>query len=163
MVELPGGLSLQGALGAIGQDLEERGIPYVQLTIGTLGVILETVHPYTQQEYSWGNLGLRTRAAPQAPLDTYVDLLALTHWPVLLRLVGDLLDADGVRGCVIEAQVAPPDDPTRCEVRATVGGEAIVTTEQVQEHLLRLRARAAHAPPAPAHDRPPWWAFWRRT
>jgi hypothetical protein len=168
MIELPPPLTLEEALRAVGQDLIPRGVSYAEIRLAPLGITVETTQPYTRQEYSWGNLGIRVgspgeRAATAAERDQWHDLLALTRWPVLLALVGHLLDRrQRVRSYLIEAEVAPEDRPTACQVRVSIGGEPLLGTEEVQEQLLRLRARGA-VPPAPVSSAPrPWWAFWRR-
>jgi hypothetical protein len=169
MIELPPPLNLEEALRAVGQDLEGRGVSYAEVRLAPLGITVETTQPYARQEYSWGNLGIRVgapgeRAGTAAEGAPWHDLLALTHWSVLLALVGQILDRrQRVRGYLIEAEVAPANAPTACQVRVSVGGEAVLGTEEVHEQLLRVRARGA-IPPAPAPPpAPPWWAFWRRT
>jgi hypothetical protein len=168
VIELPPQLTLEEALRAVGQDLDGHGIAYIEVRLAPLGITVETTQPYARHEYSWGNLGIRIRSAAEqrasaAEREPWLDLLALTRWAVLLAVVGQLLDRrQRVRSYLIEAEVAPAEAPTACQVRVSVAGEPVLGTDEVQEQLLRLRARGTiPAAPAPAPLRP-WWAFWQR-
>jgi hypothetical protein len=168
MIELPPPLSLEAALRAVGQDLDGRGIAYAEVRLAPLGITVETTQPYARNDYSWGNLGIRLRSpADQRVLQeaqgAWFDLSALTRWAVLLAVIGQILDRrQRVRGYLIEAEVATADAPTECQVRVSVAGEPILGTEEVQEQLLRLRARGLVPPPPPPPPPRPWWAFWQR-
>jgi hypothetical protein len=167
MIELPAQVTLEAALRLVGHELEGRGVTYVEVRLAPLGITVETTQPYARQDFSWGNLGIRLRSAGEqsatvAEPEPWLDLLALTRWSVLLALVGQILDRRRLRSYLIEAEVAAPATPTACQVRVSVGGEPVLGTDEVQEHLLRLRARGmVRPPPAPARSRP-WWAFWQR-
>jgi hypothetical protein len=167
MIELPPQLSLEEALRAVGQDLDGRDVAYAEVRLAPLGITVETTQPYARTDYSWGNLGIRVRPAAEQPVPhdgrgDWLDLSALTRWAVLLAIVGQLLDRrQRVRSYLIEAEVATASAPTDCQVRVSVGGEQVFGTDEVQEQLLRLRAReTVQEPPAPAPARP-WWAFWQ--
>jgi hypothetical protein len=81
---------------------------------------------------------------------------------VLLRVVGQLLDAQAIHDYEIHATVATPDAPQDFWVDVQTNGRSILAEEQVQLQLLRLRARyvdgRADAPQPSA--RRPWWATW---
>ena len=64
---------------------------------------------------------------------------SLTRWTVLLRVVGQLLAAQGLRDCRIEATVG--DASHEAEVRVTVDGRVVLESLAVQLHWLRLRTR----------------------
>ncbi|HEY7061427.1 MAG TPA: hypothetical protein VII06_08115 [Chloroflexota bacterium] len=170
MIELPPGITLEDALRLVGRDLDERGVPYVEIRIAPLGITVETAEPYSHQAYSWGYLGNRLHSARErgcSPPDAtqLSDLLALTRWAVLLSLVGQILERrQRLRSYLIEAEVATPSAPTVCQVRVSAAGEPMLGTDEVQEQLLRARARATAAPAAipPPPPRRPWWMFWRR-
>jgi hypothetical protein len=94
-----------------------------------------------------------------------MDPAALTRWSVLLRVVGQLLDAQGVSDCEIDAAVASPDSPEGCRVQVTTDGRTVLDSEAVRLQLLRLRTRYIEArdrAPEPEPSRP-WWAFWRKS
>ena len=94
----------------------------------------------------------------------WMDPAALTRWSVLLRVVGQLLDAQGVSDCVIDAAVASEDAPEGCRVQVTADDRVVLDSEAVRLQLLRLRTKyieARDCAPEPAPERP-WWAFWRR-
>jgi hypothetical protein len=81
---------------------------------------------------------------------------------VLLRLIGGLLEGQGVRTCVIEAAVAPTEAPTEIEVRVTADGCAVLDDHAVAFHRLRLlhcHIRPRESEPPPPRRR---WPFWRR-
>jgi hypothetical protein len=167
MIDLPAQVTLERALRVVGQDLEARGVTYAEVTIGLTGIVVETTGPYVRQEYPWGNLGIRLRSAlapDAAEAAPWLDLLALTRWPVLLGLLGEFLDHRGrLRTSRIEAELAPVDKPTACQVRVTAADDVVLDTDGLQEYLLRLRARAAPLPEASpgVGEKRPWWAFWQ--
>ena len=73
------------------------------------------------------------------------------RWSVLLRIIGQVLEDDGVAECVIDATVADQEVPPPWRVLVTVNGQPYLRTEDVQVHVLRLEQQAA-AQPA---DHPP--------
>jgi hypothetical protein len=93
-----------------------------------------------------------------------MDPAALTRWSVLLRVVGQLLDAQEMRDCEIYATVATPDAPQDFRLDVQVNGRSILNEEQIQLQLLRLRTRYVdHRATAPHQaSKRPWWAIWRK-
>jgi hypothetical protein len=142
-------ISLQEALRTLAPDLEPRRLSYVALTSDWDGITVETTDPYTSRLYAWGELMLRSHDLQKQRQDRpspapCLDLLALTRWPVLLRLVGRVLEDQRVRFCTIEAEVASAAEPTRFQVQVRVGDEVRSLTDEVQQQLLRNRARYAN-------------------
>ena len=162
-------LPLPEALRTLSSDLEARGLAYAQLTIQHDGITLETSNPYTHRAYPWGELMLRSReqqkqrraTATPAPC---LDLAALTRWPMLLRLIGMVLEEQRIRYCTVEAEVAPASDPTACQVHVRVGGEMRSFAEEVQQQLLRNRVRYASRHEGGSSGGGPRrnWLPWRR-
>jgi hypothetical protein len=50
---------------------------------------------------------------------------------VLPRLTGQLIVAERLQNCVIEAEPAPPDARTACHVSVTAGGRARLTEDDL--------------------------------
>ncbi len=162
-------VSLQEALRTVGLGLEVSRVSRVELTIETAGVMINTTTTYGVRKYSWQEIETQSRAQqghrrPQPRAAPWVDAAALTRWSVLLRIVGQLLDQQGVGDCVVQASVAPSDDPEACRVQVVADDRIVLDGEAVRRQLRQLRtkyveARAQVAPPPPSR---PWWAFWRK-
>ncbi|HZS02589.1 MAG TPA: hypothetical protein VFE37_27995 [Chloroflexota bacterium] len=162
-------MSLQEALRTVGLGLDVGKVARVELTIDQAGIHVMTTSAYGVRSYAWEEIKTQSRAQQehrraQPRAAPWMDPAALTRWSVLLRVVGQLLDAQGVSNCVIDATVASPDAPESCRVQVTAEGRAVLDGEAVRLQLLRLRTRhveaRTQAPAAPAAR--PWWAFWRR-
>lgn len=166
----PPGFSLAEALRTVGGALEPHGAQRARLHVTTGGVTVEATAG--GRAYTWDELLALSREQQrqrQAQVDTtsWVAPLALTHWPALLRIVGQLLDTRRVTTCEIDATLAPIDAPRDCQLRALVGDDVVVDGDDVQMHLLRVRTQqiAVQQPPTPlesAAPSHPWWAIWRR-
>jgi hypothetical protein len=161
-------LPLPEALRTLSPDLDARGLSYAQFTIQHGGITLETSNPYTYRTYPWGELMLRSREqqkqrrATSAPAPC-LDLGALTRWTPLLRLIGMVLEEQRIRYCTIEAEIAPASDPTACRVQVRVGGQMRSFAEEVQQQLLRNRARYASRHEGGSSGGPRrGWLPWRR-
>ncbi len=161
-------ISLQEALRTLGLGLEVAKVRRADIVVTSTGIDVDTPGEYGHRTYDWGDLGSQSRAQqrhrrPTPRAASWMDPAALTRWSVLLRVIGQLLDAQGIRECTMQVSVATPDDPQECRVTVRANGRVMVDNEQVQLQLLRLRtryvdARAVEPPPA----RRPWWAIWRR-
>jgi hypothetical protein len=164
-----GPVSLQEALRTVGLGLEVNKVSRVELTINLSGIQIATTSAYGVRNYTWQEIEAQSRSQQEhrraqprpAP---WMDPAALTRWSVLLRVVGQLLDAQGVSDCVIDAGVASVDSPEGCRVQVTAEGRAVLDSEAVRLQLLRLRTRYIEARDrAPEGETGrPWWAFWRR-
>jgi hypothetical protein len=168
--DAPSSLLLQEALRTLGLGLEVAKVPRAELAIDGQGIAVETTTVYGRRVYSWSDLESQARAQQghrraQPRAAPWMDPAALTRWSVLLRIVGQLLDAHGTRACIIRAAPAPADDPPAFAVEATADERVLVDTEDVRMQLLRLRAQVdtrQTAAAAAALPRRPWWAIWRR-
>ncbi len=162
-------MPLQEALRTLGLALEVSRVPRVEMVVDAQGVTIETTTAFGVRRYTWQEIEVQSRAQQQHRRATgrpapWMDPMALTRWSVLLRVVGQMLDAQGVGECVIHAAPAPADAPEACRVQVRVGQRVIVDSEAVRLHLLRLRTRQSEAAPqAAVASARPWWAFWRRS
>jgi hypothetical protein len=164
-----GAVSLQEALRTLGLGLEVNKVGRVELTVNPSGIQMATTSAYGIRKYTWQEIGAQSRAQQehrraQPRSAPWMDPAALTRWSVLLRVVGQLLDAQGVSDCVIDAAVAAADSPEGCRVQVTTEERAVLDSEAVRLQLLRLRTKYIEARdqgPEPEPSRP-WWAFWRR-
>jgi hypothetical protein len=164
-----GPVSLQEALRTVGLGLEVAKVGRVVLTVNLAGIQVATTSAYGVRNYTWHELEAQSRSQQEhrraqprpAP---WMDPAALTRWSVVLRVIGQLLDAQGVSDCVIDAAVASEDAPEGCRVQVTAEDRVVLDSEAVRLQLLRLRTKYIEArdrTPAESSDRP-WWAFWRR-
>jgi hypothetical protein len=159
---------MQEALRTLGLGLEVGKVRRTDIVVHAGGIEVDARGEYGHRIYDWNDLESQSRAQqrhrrPQARPAPWMDPAALTRWSVLLRVVGQLLDAQEIRECHIQAAVATPDSPQECRVEVVSGGKVVVDEEQVQLHLLRLRTRHVDRRSAEASgDRRPWWAIWRR-
>jgi hypothetical protein len=154
------GLPLPEALRTIGLSLEPLGVTEAQVAVTPSGITVTGSAAYGRHEYSWNLLAIRSSAQQEsrgerAQAKQDAKLAGLTRWSVLLRLVGQVLEDDGVRECLIDATVADQDATPPWRVLVSVNGQPYLRTEDVQVHLLRLEQRSATQPPAPASDAPP--------
>jgi hypothetical protein len=164
-----GPVSLQAALRTVGLGLEVSQVGRVEITITMSGLQIVTTTGYGVRHYSWQEIDAQSRSQQehrraQPRSAPWMDPTALTRWSVLLRVIGQLLDAQGVADCVIDAAVAPPEAPENCRVQVIAEGQVVLDSEAVRLQLLRLRttyidARERTPQPVAQH---PWWAFWRR-
>src|SRR5689334_9088110 len=91
-------LSMQEALRTIGNELEIRQVEQVQLVVDANGVTVDSRGPQdAYRRYSWADVAAQSRlqmtwrGSARQPLPSR-DPWALTRWPVLLRVTGQLLD-----------------------------------------------------------------------
>lgn len=140
----PDVVSLPGALRTAGLDLVPTAVQYAQITVTAQAVKIETTAPYTRRQYGWSDLSLRSiaqqesRRAGSRPAPC-LDPLALTRWSVLPRLIGQIIVAERLQSCAIEAERAP----TVCHVSVTAGGRTRLTEDDLFLYLLRARQRYA--------------------
>jgi hypothetical protein len=158
------GLSLDEALRTLAHGLDVGKVRRAELTVEATGVGITTNAEYGRRHYTWDNLASQSQAQrgyqrPKGGRPPWLEADAFTHWTVLLRVVGQMLEAKGVRNCLIDAMVATADAPDEWAVAVTVGDQRVLTADDVQFHLLRLRA--GYTEHQAGSDRP-WWAIWRR-
>jgi hypothetical protein len=156
--------SLGEALRTVGPALDAEQVRTVHIDVNVAGLAVRPEGTAKPHWYDWDAVAALT-AEQQAQRQTASALdsaereeaFELTRWSVLLRCIGELLDAQGRRVCSIEAAVAPADDPSACRVRVTANEELIVGEEQIALQFLRirLRLREAAAPTSPTPQ--PWW------
>jgi hypothetical protein len=140
-----------------------------QVMVGPDGILVDTTFEAGTRAYSWADVAnaseaqRRLRGQP-APPGRSRDPGLLTRWPVLLRLIGELLDAQGVREFVIQVAIAAPDAPQKIEMLVTTEGREILWPEDVTLHLLRRGAqpRDPREKGGSALGQVPAWQFWRR-
>ena len=162
-------LTLAEALRSIGFLIELDEVGRAQVMVGPDGISVDTTFAAGTRAYSWRDVAnaseaqRRLRGQP-APPGRSRDPGLLTRWPVLLRLIGELLDARGVRECVIQVAIAAPDAPQNIEMLVTNAGQEILLPEDVRLHLLRRGAQPRNQPEKGASTlgQAPAWQFWRR-
>jgi hypothetical protein len=170
MVEPGYPVTLEEGLRTIGTGLDRlRVVRFAQFTIDGRGILVDATSPVVHTLHTWSALALEAecqrqarRPGPRAMPDA--DLLALTRWTVLLRLVGVLMDADRLRTATLEVQVARPETPTVCEARLHTNRGVADLAEDIR--LLLLRRRAQFSPREEPRDaleprspRRRWWSW----
>jgi hypothetical protein len=162
-------LSMQEAMRTIGLGPEVNKVTRVEIAIDSAGVTINTNSTYGVRKYSWQEIQAQSRAQQadrraRSRAALWMDPIALTRWSVLLRIVGQLLDQQGIGECVVEAAIASPDEPEAWRAQVIADDQVVLDSEAVRLQLLRLRTRHVEARekgPLPATDRP-WWAFWQK-
>jgi hypothetical protein len=159
---------LQEALRTLGLGLEVAKVPRAAIVLGADGIEVDVKGEYGRRTYTWADLESQSqsqqrhrRSQPRSA--PWMDPTALTRWSVLLRVIGQLLDAQQIRQAEMRLAVATQEAPDHCRVQVTAGDKVVVDEEQVRLHLLRLRTRRADARSS-ASTAPgrPWCAIWRR-
>jgi hypothetical protein len=157
-------LSMQEALRTIGNELERRQVQQVQIVVDAGGV---TVDSRGQQDayrhHSWADVAALSRLQiawrdSREQLPPRMDSWALTRWPVLLRVTGQLLDKQGIESYTVEAALG--STPETIVLRVLVAGEEVFRRTAVGVELWRMRSQVTARPAARARPRP-WWARWR--
>jgi hypothetical protein len=146
------GLTLAEALRTVGLSLEAQGVRQASLAVTASGITVSGFGDFGQRVYPWTLIAIRStsyhenrgEAARDSPWPTLPDL---TRWPVLLRTVGQLLDADGPRECGVAAALSDEPGELPWQVDVTMAGETYLRTEDVQVYALRLQPRVP--PPEP--------------
>jgi hypothetical protein len=159
-------LSMQETLRTIGNELERRHVQQVQIVVDAAGV---TVDSRDQQDayrrYSWADMAAQSRlqlAQRQSPqqLLPCMDPWALTRWPVLLRVTGQLLDKQGIESYTVEAVLGVTTETIT--LRVLVAGEEVFRRTGVGVEVWQLRSQAPSRTAAEATPRErSWWARWR--
>ena len=86
--------------------------------------------------------GTSVAANPTAqPTHSPTDASVLTSWPLLLRVLGYLLDARGVRTCELQVAMSRSNTANGLEPLAILGGREELDARAFFLLLLRLRAR----------------------
>jgi hypothetical protein len=160
-------LTLEESLRAIGQRLETLQARHVELTIEADGIDMRAGAIESENRYwTWGELAEGASEAPDerdGPTH-WTDASVLTSWPLLLRVLGYLLDARGVRTCELQVAMTRSDAGNGLEPLAIIGGREELDARAFFLLLLRLRGRVldATAPAAPAGSRFHGWRARRR-
>jgi hypothetical protein len=158
---------MQEALRTLGLGLEVQKVRRVEIQATPRGFELDAQGEYGHHHYDWSDIESQSRAqqkhrrSQQGPAP-WMDPVALTRWSVLLRVVGQLLDAQEIHDYEIHATVATPAAPQDFALDVQVNGRSILDEEQVQFQLLQLRTcYVDHRAVAPRPSaRRPWWATW---
>jgi hypothetical protein len=160
-------LTLEDSLRVVGQRLETLQARNVELTIEADGInVLAGVTDSLRCYWTWDELA---QEAPGAAGDgddpvQWTDASVLTSWPLLLRVLGYLLDARGVRTCDLHVAMIRSDSANGLEPLAILGGREEVDARAFFLLLLRLRARVLDATTQPAvrgSSRFNGWRAWR--
>jgi hypothetical protein len=151
--EPPPLLPLADALAVPAGWLAAGRVPSAALIVDAQGIAVQTAAVYGPRLYRWADLAAQARALADDPRAwpserAALDPEAFTRWPVLLRLVGRLLDRQRVRACVIHARVARSYAPLEWSVRVTAGNTVLLDSAAVRRHLRRLRLTAGGRPQA---------------
>src|SRR4051794_34139151 len=130
-------LSLQAALRSIGDELERLRVGRAVIRIVPEGIELHTATEPPLRHYAWDDL--RMHAAAQRGRRAGVPARGAEpaarpglSWPDLLRVVGTVLDSQGVRTGVIHGTLAHTDDYSLLEVH--VRGRRILDLPAIQEY-----------------------------
>lgn len=161
--EPPPLLPLADALAVPAGWLATGRVRSAELVVDAQGIAVQTSAVYGPRRYRWTDLAAQVRALADDPRAWPSETAALApeafaRWPVLLRLVGRLLDRQHVRSCVIHARVARPYAPMEWDVRVTAEGQVLLDSATVRRYLRRLRlAGGAQSQSALAVERAvPW-------
>jgi hypothetical protein len=155
---------LQETLRIIGLELETRPPLSAQLTISEHGIVVQAAGESRALSYTWGDLAAQVEAERSHRRGASSgagkrDAGALTRWSVLLRVIGQLLDAQGVQDCHIEAAPRLPMSPDPCRVTVTVAGRVVFREAAIEEQAMLLRVRRG-VTTSRQRDK---WKFWRRS
>src|SRR4051812_17764808 len=116
------GLSLQAALRSIGDELERLRVGQAALSIVPEGIEVQTTTEPPIRHYSWGDLQAHT-AAQRArrtgdPAQRAAPAVSTGgSWPGWLRVVGAVLDTQGIRTCEIHGALASAAGDAHLDVR----------------------------------------------
>src|SRR5260370_565162 len=105
---------------------------------------------------TWDELAEEASGAAGDGDDTihWTDASVLTSWPLLLRVLGYLLDARGVRTCDLQVAMIRSNAANGLEPLAILGGREEVDARAFFLLLLRLRPRVLDATPHQPVPRP---------
>ena len=160
-------LTLEESLRVVGQRLETLQARHVTLTVEADGIdMLAGVTDSVRSYWTWDELAQEASGAPADGDDPvhWTDASVLTSWPLLLRVLGYLLDARGVRNCDLQVAMIRSDSANGLEPLAILGGREEVDARAFFLLLLRLRGRvldAAAQPAARGSARFNGWRGWR--
>jgi hypothetical protein len=153
-------LSLQETLRTIGNALEKQRVQQVQIVIVPSGVTVDSRGGRDAYwHYTWADVAAQSRLqtarrTPQPQPAPWMDPWALTRWSVLLRVTGQLLDAQGIDSCTVEAALGAT--PEAVLLRVVVAGQEVFRRTEVGVELWRLRAQNGRCATALLHQRPGW-------
>jgi hypothetical protein len=106
---------------------------------------------YGRHDYSWNLLAIHSTAYQESRGAAGPTRAAdLARWSVLLRVVGQMLEADGVRDCEIEGTMTERGAPPPWRVAVRRDGQVRLRTEDVQIYVLRAEQQAAAQQANPA-------------
>ena len=141
-------LTLEESLRVVGQRLETLQARHVELSIEPEGIDMlagatESVSCY----WTWDDLAEEASGAAGYGDDPtqWTDASVLTSWPLLLRVLGYLLDARGVRTCELQVAMMRSNAANGLEPLAILGGREELDARAFFLLLLRLRGRVLDA------------------
>jgi hypothetical protein len=141
-------LTLEESLRVVGQRLETLQARHVELKVEADGIDMRAGVPDSVGCYlTWDELAQEASGAAGDDDDPihWTDASVLTSWPLLLRVLGYLLDARGVRTCDLQVAMIRSDAANGLEPLAILGGREEVDARAFFLLLLRLRARVLDA------------------
>src|SRR5687767_563959 len=98
-------LTLEDSLRVVGQRLETLQARHVELKVDADGIdVLTGATDSVSRYWTWDELAQEASGAPGDGDDPthWTDGSVLTSWPLLLRVLGYLLDARAVRTCSLQ-------------------------------------------------------------
>jgi hypothetical protein len=92
------------------------------------GIEVDAPGDHGHREYPWCDLEIQSRLqrrhrGHEGGLAPWMDPIAPTRWSVLLRAVGQLLDAQQIRHCVVQVALPMPEAPEDFQVAVTIDGK----------------------------------------
>jgi hypothetical protein len=157
-------LTLEESLRVVGQRLETLQARHVTLTIEADGInVLVGATDSVRSYWTWDELAQEASDAPGDGDDPihWTDASVLTSWPLLLRVLGYLLDARGVRTCDLQVAMIRSDSANGLEPLAILSGREEVDARAFFLLLLRLRARVLDAAAQPGVRGSSRFSGWR--
>jgi DNA-binding transcriptional MerR regulator len=153
-------LSLQAALRTVGRGLDTGQAREAQLHVSAAGILVESAQGEAARSYSWSEIAAQTMARQQLRRSgerrlVRSDAWALTHWSVLLRVTGALLDERGIATCAIAAAVHASTPSQDGESRVLVAQQEVIDTDAVRQHRDVLYQRMAEAQALTMRSAPP--------
>jgi hypothetical protein len=142
--------SLSDALRALGFWLQPGGVRELWLEVTSEGIGVCTIVEPEHRVYQWSELAAQSQAQARhrrRRAGTRPEPRTQLSWSGLLRTVGQLLDAQGVRECQIEATLTAPGPALDYHVLVTAGGRVVLDTRAVRLELIRSYTQYIEAQP----------------
>jgi hypothetical protein len=144
-------LTLEDSLRVVGRRLEMMQAHHVELRVEADGVdMVASATDSLSRYWTWDELAQEASSVPDDDPTHWTDASVLRSWPLLLRVLGFLLDARGVRTCRVQVAVVRSGTANALEPLAILEGGEELDGRTFFLLLLRLRARVLDATaPAP--------------